>query len=86
MTSISPGLIDVGLHFRADLLGVGRLKFSGQVAQSIKSHLLCTDCRSGFDRVSALRSGFAYPCFEPEQMTQFETPLGSNQPSSFETS
>src|SRR2546430_1819810 len=27
--SIRPGLIDVGLHFRADVLGVGQIKFSG---------------------------------------------------------
>lgn len=39
MTSISPGLIDVGLHFRADVLGVGQIKFSGFQALVAKPSL-----------------------------------------------
>src|SRR5437764_14128005 len=39
VTSISPGLIDVGLHFRADVLGVGQIKFSGFQALVAKPSL-----------------------------------------------
>src|SRR5436305_636804 len=37
--SIRPGLIDVGLHFRADVLGVGQIKFSGFQALVAKPSL-----------------------------------------------
>src|SRR5437763_15696352 len=39
VTSISPGLIDVGLHFRADVLAVVHIDFSGVQALVAKASL-----------------------------------------------